>query len=178
MVPCDSSPVTRVSRSPLPCEKRSAWGGGWGCSMSFVRFVLLIRWKTNLWSGVIIFFLLLCFFGSRHIGIIGRGHDLRLVEDLCMKQFWSVFPDGFLENFTEVWSLFETFLGQRICSYVGELESVGQEWKHKPRVQIKSSKKDSSSKKNDPVLKKKWCNDFRASEVRCYLQFFQKAFFI
>ena len=29
MVPCGSSPVTRVLRSPLPCEKRSAWGGGW-----------------------------------------------------------------------------------------------------------------------------------------------------
>ena len=28
MVPCSSSPVTRVSRSPLPCEKRSARGGG------------------------------------------------------------------------------------------------------------------------------------------------------
>ena len=28
MVPCGSSPVTRVSRSPLRCEKRSAWGGG------------------------------------------------------------------------------------------------------------------------------------------------------
>ena len=26
--------------------------------------------------------------------------------------------------------------------------------------------------------KKKSCNDFRASEVRCYLHFFQKAFFI
>ena len=24
------------------------------------------------------------------------------VEGLCMKQFWSVFLDGFLENFTEV----------------------------------------------------------------------------
>ena len=23
------------------------------------------------------------------------------VEDLCMKQFWSVFPDGFLENFIQ-----------------------------------------------------------------------------
>ena len=44
-----------------------------------------------------------------------------------MKQFWSVFPDGFLENFTGVRNMFETFLGQRICSYVGELESVGQE---------------------------------------------------
>ena len=29
MVTCSSSPVTRVSRSPLPCEKRRAWGGGW-----------------------------------------------------------------------------------------------------------------------------------------------------
>ena len=29
MVPWGSSPVTRVSRSPLPCKKRSAWGGGW-----------------------------------------------------------------------------------------------------------------------------------------------------
>ena len=26
--PCGSSPVTRDLRSPLPCEKRSAWGGG------------------------------------------------------------------------------------------------------------------------------------------------------
>ena len=50
---------------------------------------------------------------------------------MCMKQFWSVFPDGFLENFTEVWSMFETFLGQAICSYVGGLESLGQGWKHK-----------------------------------------------
>ena len=49
------------------------------------------------------------------------------VEDLCMKQCWSVFSDGFVENFTGVRSLFETFLGQRICSYVGEVESVGQE---------------------------------------------------
>ena len=29
MVPCGSSPVTRVSRSPLRREKRSAWGEGW-----------------------------------------------------------------------------------------------------------------------------------------------------
>ena len=34
MVPCGSSPVTRVSRSPLPCEKRSAWGGGWSRNAS------------------------------------------------------------------------------------------------------------------------------------------------
>ena len=29
MVPCGSSPVTPVSRSPLRRDKRSAWGGGW-----------------------------------------------------------------------------------------------------------------------------------------------------
>ena len=29
MVTCSSSPVTRVSREPLPCEKRRAWGGIW-----------------------------------------------------------------------------------------------------------------------------------------------------
>ena len=28
----------------------------------------------------------------------------------------------------------ETFLGQRICSYVGELESLRQGWKHKPQT--------------------------------------------
>ena len=38
MVPCGSSPVTRVSRSPLPCEKRSAWGRG--CTTP--------SWKRNL----------------------------------------------------------------------------------------------------------------------------------
>ena len=64
------------------------------------------------------------------------------VEDLCMKQFWSFSSVGFVENFIGVRSMFETFLDQRICSYVGELESVGQECKYKPRAQIKSSKKD------------------------------------
>ena len=29
MVPYGASPVTRVSRSPLRCEKRSTWGEGW-----------------------------------------------------------------------------------------------------------------------------------------------------
>ena len=52
---------------------------------------------------------------------------MSFVRDLCMKQCWSVFADGFLENFTEVRSMFEIVLGQRICSYVGELESLGQE---------------------------------------------------
>ena len=46
-------------------------------------------------------------------------------EELCMKQCWSVFPYGFLEYFTGVRSMFETFLGQRICLYLGELESLG-----------------------------------------------------
>ena len=49
--------------------------------------------------------------------------------------------------------MFETFLGQRICSYVGELENLGQGWKYKPRAQIKSSKKY-SNKKNDPVRRR------------------------
>ena len=42
------------------------------------------------------------------------------VEDLCMKQFWSFFPDEFLENFTEVRSMFETF---SVNAYVHMLES-------------------------------------------------------
>ena len=33
MVPCDSSPVSQVSRSILPCEEQSAWGGGWGLTL-------------------------------------------------------------------------------------------------------------------------------------------------
>ena len=44
------------------------------------------------------------------------------LEDLCMKQFRWVFGE-----FTEVRSMFETFLAEGICSYVGELESMGQE---------------------------------------------------
>ena len=77
--------------------------------------------------------------------------------------FWSVFPDGFLENFTEVWSMFETFLGQRICSYVGELESLGQGWKHKcPNKEF-----EEGQKQEDPEEDSKWCNDFWVSEVRC-----------
>ena len=67
---------------------------------------------------------------------------------LYMKQFGSVFPDGFLQNFTEVRSVFETFFTQRICSYVEELKSLD-----KDRAQRKSSKKD-SNKKNDPVTRR------------------------
>ena len=69
---------------------------GEGCSMSFVRFVLLIRWKTCVWNS----------FGAFSRWVFGE--------------------------FTGVRSMFETFLGQRICSYVGELESLG--WKHNQRV--------------------------------------------
>ena len=73
--------------------------------------------------------------------------------------------------------MFATFLGQRICSYVGELESLGRGWKHKPRLpraQIKSSKKD-SSKKNDPEEEEvmQWFSSF--SNKVLHLQFFQKA---
>ena len=38
MVPCGSSPVTRVSCLPLLWEKRSAWGGGCLNSMTFQVF--------------------------------------------------------------------------------------------------------------------------------------------
>ena len=38
MVPCGSSPVTRVSCLPLRWEKRSAWGGGCLNSMTFQVF--------------------------------------------------------------------------------------------------------------------------------------------
>ena len=83
---------------------------GEGCSMSFVRFVFFILWKTCVWNS----------FGA-----------------FSPMGFWTIL---------QKWSVFETVLGQRICPYVGELESLGQEWKHKPRAQIKSSKKDSSNK--------------------------------
>ena len=89
-----------------------------------------------------------------------------------MKQFWSVFPNGFLEDLKkfEVCSL----LSSVICSYVGELESLGRGWKHKPRAQIKSSQKD-SRKKNDPEEEvMQWFSSF--SDKVLHLQFFQKAF--
>ena len=73
----------------------------------------------------------------------------RLVYETVLERF----PRWLFGGFKEVWSMFETFLGQSICSYVGELESLGQGWKHKPRAQIKSSKKY-SNKKNDPVRRR------------------------
>ena len=99
---------------------------GEGSSMSFVRFSVLIVWKTCVWNT----------FGA--FSLMG------------------------LENFTEVWGLFETFLGQRIFSYVGELESLGQGWKHNQRVRRRT------------VATRMY---FRASEVRCYLQYFQRRFY-
>ena len=46
-VPCGSSPVTRVSRSPLTWEKRSVWGGGW-----YIPVFRPKRRKTpTLWGG-------------------------------------------------------------------------------------------------------------------------------
>ena len=73
--------------------------------------------------------------------------------------------------------MFATFLGQRICPYVGELESLGRGWKHKPRAQIKSSKKD-SSKKKDPEEEEvmQWFSSF--SNKVLHLQFFQKVFYV
>ena len=72
--------------------------------------------------------------------------------------------------------MFATFLGQRICPYVGELESLERGWKHKPRAQIKSSKKD-SSKKNDPEEEvMQWFSSFPNKVL--HLQFFQKAFYV
>ena len=49
---------------------------------------------------------------------------------------WSVFRDGFLENFTGVRSMFETFLGQLICLYLVELESLGQGIAAYPHIQL------------------------------------------
>ena len=49
MVPCGSSLVTHVSRSPLPCEKRSAWGGGCDRFISQEKITLALRcsWETR-----------------------------------------------------------------------------------------------------------------------------------
>ena len=59
MIPCGSSPVTRVSRSPLPCEKRSAWGGRWACGVPDFWIIasrqtsgFAIRWRASLFSAV------------------------------------------------------------------------------------------------------------------------------
>ena len=68
--------------------------------------------------------------------------DGPLVYEKVLKRF-PVSSMGFFKNATEVRSMFETFLGQRICSHVGELESPGQAQASCP---IKSSKKDDTSK--------------------------------
>ena len=34
-----------VSRSPLPCEKRSGWGGGWSCHLTPRMRLRHCRWK-------------------------------------------------------------------------------------------------------------------------------------
>ena len=46
------------------------------------------------------------------------------------------FPRWVFGEFTGVRSVFETFLGTLIYSYVGELRKRGTGLKHKPRVQI------------------------------------------
>ena len=119
-------------------------GGGW--SVAVVSSVAV--WSSHLSTNRMRFY----FFQSKCVVIVSSLCDFPTrgglwydfcsfrfpdpVEDLSMKQFCSVFPDRFLENFTEVRSMFETFLAQGICLYVGELESLGLGWKHKPRAQI------------------------------------------
>ena len=48
MVPCGSSPVTRVSCSPLRWEKRSAWGGGCNvCVQGTFEIDFYVKQKKN-----------------------------------------------------------------------------------------------------------------------------------
>ena len=49
MVPCNSSPVSRVSSSPLPCEKRSSWGGGCVWIIKVWDSVRKSYWIKHLW---------------------------------------------------------------------------------------------------------------------------------
>ena len=49
MVPCGSSPVTRVSRSPLRREKRSAWGRGWYYLHENIKSFLYQGLRTIAW---------------------------------------------------------------------------------------------------------------------------------
>ena len=46
IVPCGSSPVTRVLRSPPPCEKRSPWGGAGAEVRSAIVSGIVIRFGT------------------------------------------------------------------------------------------------------------------------------------
>ena len=108
---------------------------GGGCSVAVVSSVAV--WSSHLSTNRMRFY----FFQSKCVVIVSSLCDFPTrgglwydfcsfrfpdpVEDLSMKQFCSVFPDRFLENFTEVRSMFETFLAQRICLYVGGLESLG-----------------------------------------------------
>ena len=45
MVPCGSPPVTRVSRSPLRWEKRSAWGGGCHAYQTLYKVTHRYNWN-------------------------------------------------------------------------------------------------------------------------------------
>ena len=48
MVPYGASQVTRVSRSPLRCEKWSAWGGGWcDCIAGRTRVIMFLTDSQN-----------------------------------------------------------------------------------------------------------------------------------
>ena len=112
---------------------------GEGCSMSFVRFSVLIVWKTCVWNSL------------EHFPWWVFGEFYRSLK--------------FVRNFPRSTHMF-------IC------------WRARKRgtrmkAQSKSSKKDSSNKN----VRRLWGGTsqppyFRASEVRCYLQFFQRLFYI
>ena len=93
-----SSPRRIRRRIPLT-EKawEDAVEGGKVCSVAVVSSVALS--SSHLSTNRMLFY----FFQSKCVVIVCFSFRFPdPVEDLCMKQFWSVFPDGFLENFTEV----------------------------------------------------------------------------
>ena len=117
------------------------------CSVAVVSSVTV--WASHLSTNRMCFY----FFQSKWVVIVSSPGDFstrscrRLVYETGLERFprWV-----FGEFYRSAKLMFESFLAQRICSYVGEPESLWEGWKHKPCAQIKSSKKD-SNKKNDPV---------------------------
>ena len=101
---------------------------GEGCSMSFVRFSVLIVWKTCVWNT----------FGA--FSLMGFGEFYRSLR--------------FVRNFPRSTHIF-------ICWRA--VESLGQGWKHNQRFRRRT------------VATRMY---FRASEVRCYSQYFQRRFYM
>ena len=131
MIPCSESKSLQSLSNP----QEHAWvkpGYEVACSVAVVSSVAV--WSSHLSTNKMRFY----FFQSKCVVIVSSPFDFPTrgglqcefcsfrfadpLEDLCMKQFRWVFGE-----FTEERSMFETFLGQGICSYVGELESMGQE---------------------------------------------------